>query len=80
MVPSPRRALGLGLAISQSVSALDYTELYRPQCHFGPANDGINEMNGLPYQKEVYYYNSTSITRATHCGEIFHGVTQPVRI
>lgn len=56
MVPYVRVTLGLGLLIAQSVSALDDTELYRPQYHFTPASNWMNDPNGLLYHNEVYHF------------------------
>ena len=56
MVPYTRGALGLGLAMAQSVSALDYTELYRSQHHSTPAISWMNDPNGLIYHNEVYHF------------------------
>ncbi|SPO01682.1 related to exoinulinase InuD [Cephalotrichum gorgonifer] len=54
--PYVRRVLALGLCIIQAVSAQDYTEAYRPQYHFTPAENWMNDPNGLLYYNELYHF------------------------
>jgi sucrose-6-phosphate hydrolase SacC (GH32 family) len=50
-------ALGLaaGLSLFQGVGAQTYNELYRPQYHFTPAKNWMNDPNGLLYHNGVYH-------------------------
>jgi sucrose-6-phosphate hydrolase SacC (GH32 family) len=50
-------ALGLaaGLSLLQAASAQTYNELYRPQYHFTPAKNWMNDPNGLLYHNGVYH-------------------------
>jgi beta-fructofuranosidase/levanase len=50
-----RAALILGLFLLQIVSAQDYTEPYRPQYHFTPAKNWMNDPNGLIFHDGVYH-------------------------
>ncbi|KAK2767673.1 hypothetical protein FQN54_003831 [Arachnomyces sp. PD_36] len=55
MLSSMRDALILGLAVAQTVAAQSYEELYRPQYHFTPAENWMNDPNGLLYYNDVYH-------------------------
>ncbi|KAI1259476.1 exoinulinase [Xylariaceae sp. FL1019] len=50
-----RRAWALSLMVVQLASAQNYTELYRPQYHFTPAKNWMNDPNGLLYYNGVYH-------------------------
>lgn len=50
-----RRALALSLMVWQLASARKYTEPYRPQYHFTPAQNWMNDPNGLLYHNGVYH-------------------------
>ncbi|RYP43026.1 hypothetical protein DL770_011885 [Monosporascus sp. CRB-9-2] len=50
-----RRALLLWFWIFHAVSAQNYTELYRPQYHFSPVRNWMNDPNGLIYHNEIYH-------------------------
>ncbi|KAH7080188.1 putative inulinase precursor [Paraphoma chrysanthemicola] len=66
MVSFSLRALTLGLCVSHAVLAQNYTELYRPQYHFTPAENWMNDPNGLLYHDGIYHifyqYNPGGIT------------------
>lgn len=49
-----RTALPLGLLASK-VAADNYTERYRPQFHFSPEKNWMNDPNGLLYDDGVYH-------------------------
>ncbi|CEN60526.1 Putative Exoinulinase InuD [Aspergillus calidoustus] len=55
MLPSAHYALTLGLCAFGAVSAQSYTELYRPQYHFTPVKNWMNDPNGLIYHNDVYH-------------------------
>ncbi|KAJ5754796.1 exoinulinase InuD [Penicillium manginii] len=57
MVIQVLKALLLGLGAFQAVSAESstYTELYRPQYHFTPPKNWMNDPNGLLYHKGIYH-------------------------
>ncbi|KFA80736.1 hypothetical protein S40288_10028 [Stachybotrys chartarum IBT 40288] len=44
-----------GLSLLQAVGAQTYNELYRPQYHFTPATNWMNDPNGLLYHNGVYH-------------------------
>ncbi|CAI7571545.1 unnamed protein product [Penicillium viridicatum] len=46
--------MALGL-LAGTVSGLNYTEPYRPQYHFSPAEHWMNDPSGLVYYKETYH-------------------------
>ncbi|KAJ5507097.1 hypothetical protein N7527_009240 [Penicillium freii] len=46
--------MALGL-LAGTVSGLNYTEPYRPQYHFSPAEHWMNDPAGLVYYKETYH-------------------------
>ncbi|KAL3484166.1 glycosyl hydrolase family protein [Aspergillus germanicus] len=50
-------ALGLaaGLSLLHAASAQTYNELYRPEYHFTPAKNWMNDPNGLLYHNGVYH-------------------------
>ena len=52
----------LGLYLFQAAFARTYNELYRPQYHFTPAINWMNDPNGLLYYNGIYHlyyqYNS----------------------
>ena len=48
-------ALLFGLALVHPVSAQSYTEPYRPQYHFTPEKNWMNDPNGLLYYNDVYH-------------------------
>ncbi|OBT39063.1 hypothetical protein VE00_10446 [Pseudogymnoascus sp. WSF 3629] len=50
-----RLALTLGLLASQIASAQTYNETYRPQYHFTPSQNWMNDPNGLLYYNDVYH-------------------------
>ncbi|KAJ8117184.1 hypothetical protein OPT61_g1562 [Boeremia exigua] len=50
-----RRALALGLCVVQAASGQSFTELYRPQYHFTPAKNWMNDPNGLMFHNGVYH-------------------------
>ena len=58
--------VGAGLAPNAASAASLYHEQYRPQYHFSPATDWMNDPNGLIYYKGVYnlyyQYNPTGNT------------------
>ncbi|ODQ71402.1 hypothetical protein LIPSTDRAFT_55516 [Lipomyces starkeyi NRRL Y-11557] len=47
--------LTLGLHLFQAAFAQTYNELYRPQYHFTPAENWMNDPNGLLYYNGVYH-------------------------
>ncbi|KAJ5105010.1 hypothetical protein NUU61_002357 [Penicillium alfredii] len=57
------KALVLGL-VAGSAHALDYTEPYRPQYHFSPRKNWMNDPSGLLYHNGIYHlffqYNPAS--------------------
>jgi beta-fructofuranosidase/levanase len=55
MLPSAHYALTLGLCAFGAVSAQSYTELYRPQYHFTPEKNWMNDPNGLIYHNDIYH-------------------------
>lgn len=55
MASGIRRAVVLGLAAIQAVAGQSYNELYRPQYHFTPAKNWMNDPNGLLYYNGVYH-------------------------
>ncbi|KAJ5421462.1 hypothetical protein N7491_009907 [Penicillium cf. griseofulvum] len=48
-------ALALGVSLFQAALAQTYNELYRPQYHFTPAKNWMNDPNGLLYYNGVYH-------------------------
>ncbi|KAB5550825.1 glycosyl hydrolase family protein [Coniochaeta sp. 2T2.1] len=50
-----RTVLGLGILALNLASAQTYNETYRPQYHFTPAKNWLNDPNGLIYHKGVYH-------------------------
>ncbi|KAH8693061.1 glycosyl hydrolase family protein [Talaromyces proteolyticus] len=48
-------ALTIGLSLFQQAFAQSYNELYRPQYHFTPAQNWMNDPNGLLYYNGVYH-------------------------
>ncbi|KAL2837490.1 glycosyl hydrolase family protein [Aspergillus pseudoustus] len=48
-------ALSAGLTLLQRVGAQTYNELYRPHYHFTPAQNWMNDPNGLLYHNGVYH-------------------------
>lgn len=50
-----RLALTLGLCALQLASAQTYNETYRPQYHFTPLKNWMNDPNGLVYYNGVYH-------------------------
>lgn len=48
-------ATALVLNVANAALAQDYTELYRPQYHFSPAKNWMNDPNGLLYHDETYH-------------------------
>jgi sucrose-6-phosphate hydrolase SacC (GH32 family) len=61
-----RLALILELCVLQIATAQTYTELYRPQYHFTPAQNWMNDPSGLLYYNGVYHmyyqYNPSGTT------------------
>jgi beta-fructofuranosidase/levanase len=54
----PFKLLLFGLSASEVVTAGprdDFTELYRPQFHYTPAKNWMNDPNGLVYDDGVYH-------------------------
>lgn len=47
--------IGLGLWVVQVASTNNYSELYRPQYHFTPAKNWMNDPNGLLYHNGIYH-------------------------
>jgi sucrose-6-phosphate hydrolase SacC (GH32 family) len=47
--------LGLGAFLAVSAEKPSYTELYRPQYHFSPPKNWMNDPNGLLYYKGIYH-------------------------
>ena len=47
--------LALALGLLGTASGLDYTEPYRPQYHFSPAENWMNDPNGLLYHNGIYH-------------------------
>jgi beta-fructofuranosidase/levanase len=83
-------ALLVGLGVCQAVSAQKptYTELYRPQYHFTPPKNFMNDPNGLLYYKGIYHmfyqYNpdgasATSWGHATSL-DLTHWEQQPIAL
>ncbi|RYP04633.1 hypothetical protein DL764_004324 [Monosporascus ibericus] len=50
-----RCALALWVYIIHATTAQNYTELYRPQYHFSPVRNWMNDPNGLIYYNETYH-------------------------
>ncbi|CAH0025595.1 unnamed protein product [Clonostachys rhizophaga] len=50
-----RAAQVLGLFLLQMVSAQDYKEQYRPQYHYTPAKNWMNDPNGLIFHDGIYH-------------------------
>ncbi len=73
----------------QSQSKL-YTELYRPQIHFSPAEHWMNDPNGMVYANGIYhlfyqYYPGASVWGPMHWGhatstDLIHWKHQPVAL
>lgn len=55
MVLLSLQTLTLGLYVSHVALAQDYSELYRPQYHFTPAKNWMNDPNGLIYHNGTYH-------------------------
>ncbi|KFY21445.1 hypothetical protein V491_02988 [Pseudogymnoascus sp. VKM F-3775] len=49
------RIVALGLSVLHFASAETYTELYRPQYHFTPAKNWMNDPNGMVYYNGTYH-------------------------
>jgi fructan beta-fructosidase len=47
--------LFLPLSISTAVAETTYTETYRPQFHYSPAQNWMNDPNGLVYYNGQYH-------------------------
>ncbi|GFF67361.1 extracellular endo-inulinase inu2 [Aspergillus lentulus] len=47
--------LAVGFSLLQTVGAQTYNELYRPRYHFTPANNWMNDPNGLLYHNGTYH-------------------------
>lgn len=56
MAPCFRAAMLLGLSMAHAASAQDYAEPYRPQYHFTPPSNWMNDPNGLVYHNEIYHF------------------------
>ena len=56
MAPSIHQVVALCFYMAQAVSAQDYNEPYRPQFHFSPATNWMNDPNGLIYHNEIYHF------------------------
>lgn len=85
-----RLALAFGIILNKCASAQIYNETYRPQYHFTPPKNWMNDPNGLLYYKGVYHmyyqYNpggttwgSMSWGHATS-GDLTHWQQQPVAL
>lgn len=61
-----QRSLVFGLCGLQAVLGQNYTETYRPQFHFTPKQNWMNDPNGLIYYNDIYHlfyqYNPGNIT------------------
>jgi sucrose-6-phosphate hydrolase SacC (GH32 family) len=61
-----RLAWILALSVLQIATAQTYAELYRPQYHFSPAQNWMNDPSGLVYHNGVYHmyyqYNPSGTT------------------
>ncbi|KAF2010225.1 carbohydrate-binding module family 38 protein [Aaosphaeria arxii CBS 175.79] len=55
MAPSLCRTLVFGLCAIHTAFAQSYTEKYRPQYHFTPKDNWMNDPNGLIYYNGVYH-------------------------
>jgi sucrose-6-phosphate hydrolase SacC (GH32 family) len=55
MAFSIRRVVVLGLCALQTAFGQKYTELYRPQYHFTPKENWMNDPNGLIFHNGVYH-------------------------
>jgi sucrose-6-phosphate hydrolase SacC (GH32 family) len=55
MASNIRFNLALWLYMIHSVSSQGYNEPYRPQYHFSPAKNWMNDPNGLIYHDETYH-------------------------
>lgn len=55
MVNLNLRSLVLWLCGTDAVFIQDYTEPYRPQYHFSPAKNWMNDPNGLVYYNDTYH-------------------------
>lgn len=50
-----QRSLIFGLCVLHTASCQNYTEPYRPQYHFTPKENWMNDPNGLLYYNGVYH-------------------------
>jgi beta-fructofuranosidase/levanase len=55
MVSFSLRLLAMAFSISSTALAQNYTERYRPQFHFTPAKNWMNDPNGLIYHEGTYH-------------------------
>ncbi|OCX54382.1 glycosyl hydrolase family 32 [Mucilaginibacter sp. PPCGB 2223] len=79
-----------GIGIAQVLPAHSYNEQYRPQIHFSPKKNWMNDPNGLVYYKGVYhmffqYYPHNIIWGPMHWGhatskDMIHWKQQPIAL